>query len=55
MSLGIKEGDDLLIEEVEHGLLVRRVPDIMDLAGVDAKYGTPEEARRTIERMREEY
>jgi len=53
--LGIKEGDDLLIEEVEHGLLVRRVPDLMDLAGVDAKYGTPEEARKMIERMRKEY
>ena len=39
---------------LEHGLLVRRVPDLMDLAGVDAKYGTPEEARKMIERMREE-
>jgi hypothetical protein len=33
----------------------RRVPDLMDLAGVDAKYGTPEETRKMIERMREEY
>jgi bifunctional DNA-binding transcriptional regulator/antitoxin component of YhaV-PrlF toxin-antitoxin module len=55
MRLGIKEGDDLLIEEAEHGLLVRRVPDLMDLAGVDAKYGTLEEARKIVERMREEY
>ncbi len=55
MKLGIKEGDDLVIEETEHGLLVRRVPDLMDLAGVDAKYGTPADARKIVERMREEY
>jgi bifunctional DNA-binding transcriptional regulator/antitoxin component of YhaV-PrlF toxin-antitoxin module len=55
MKLGLKEGDDLVIEETEHGLLVRRVPDLMDLAGVDAKYGTPAEARKLAERMREEY
>ena len=54
LKLGIKEGDDLVIEETEHGLLVRRVPDLMDLAGVDAKYGTPAEARKMIERMRKE-
>lgn len=52
---GIKEGDDLLIEETAHGLLIRRVPDLTTLAGVDAKYGTPEEAKKMIERMREEY
>lgn len=53
--LGIKEGDHLLIEETAQGLLVRRVPDLMDLAGVDAKRGTIEEAKRMVERMREEY
>jgi AbrB family looped-hinge helix DNA binding protein len=53
--LGIKEGDRLLIEETAQGLLVRRVPDLTDLVGVDAKYGTPEEAKKMIERMREEY
>jgi len=53
--LGIKEGDHLLIEETAQGLLVRRVPDLTDLAGADAKYGTIEEAKRMIERMREEY
>jgi len=55
MRLGIKEGDCLLIEETGQGLLVRRVPDLMDLAGVDAKCGSPEEAKKMIERMREEY
>jgi bifunctional DNA-binding transcriptional regulator/antitoxin component of YhaV-PrlF toxin-antitoxin module len=55
MKLGIKEGDDLVIEETEGGLLIRRVPDLMDLAGVDAKYGTPTEAKKIIEQMRQEY
>ena len=54
MRLGIKEGDHSLIEETVQGLLVRRVPDLVDLAGVDAKYATIE-AKRMIERMREEY
>jgi len=55
VRLGINEGDDLLVEEAGQGLLVRRVPGLLDLAGVDAKYGTPEEAKKAIERMREEY
>ena len=54
-KLGIKEGDHLLVEETAQGLLIRRVPDLMDLADVDAKCGTIEEAKKTIERMREEY
>ena len=54
-KLGISEGDDLLVEETERGLLVRRIPDLLTLAGVDAEYGTPEEAKKLIERMREEY
>ena len=53
--LGIKEGDHLLIEETAQGLLVRRVPDLIDLVGVDARYGTIEEAKKMIDRMREEY
>ena len=53
--LGIREGDYLLIEEAAQGLLVRRVPDIMDLAGADARFGTIGEAKKMIDRMREEY
>lgn len=53
--LGIDEGDDLLVEETERGLLVRRIPALLALAGVDARYGTPQEAKKVIEQMREEY
>ena len=45
----------MLIEETAQGLLVRRVPDLTELAGADVKYGTIEEAKRMIERVREEY
>jgi AbrB family looped-hinge helix DNA binding protein len=51
--LGINEGDELIVEVGRQ--LVRRVPNLLDLAGADAKYGTPEEAKKAIERMREEY
>lgn len=54
-KLGIKEGDRLLIEEVEGKLLICRIPDLLDLAGVDSGYGTVEEAKKMIERMRGEY
>ncbi|MEM2841681.1 MAG: AbrB/MazE/SpoVT family DNA-binding domain-containing protein [Candidatus Bathyarchaeia archaeon] len=54
-KLGIKEGDKLLIEEVEWKLLVCRIPDLLDLTGVDSGYGTVEEAKKMIERMRREY
>lgn len=55
VRLGIKEGDDLLIEETPRGLTVHRVPDLLDLAGVDSKYGSPEDGKKVIERMRKEY
>lgn len=54
-KLGIKEGDDLLIEETAQGLSIHRVPDLLDLAGVDSKYGSPEDGKKIIERMRREY
>ena len=53
--LGINEGDELVVEEAGNQLTVRRVPNLLHLAGVDSKYGTPEQAKKAIERMREEY
>ncbi len=53
--LGINEGDNLLIEETERGLLVRPIPNLLALVGVDAEYGAPEEAKKVVDRMREEY
>ena len=53
--LGMNEGDELIVEAVGNQLVLRRVPNLLDLAGVDAKYGTREQAKRSIEKMREEY
>jgi len=51
----IKEGDELLVEATDEGLLFKVVPRLEDLAGVDAKYGKVEELKRELEKLREEY
>jgi len=52
---GIKEGDQLLVEATKEGLLLKKIPRLEDLAGVDAKFGKVEEIKREIDKMREEY
>jgi AbrB family looped-hinge helix DNA binding protein len=54
-KLGIKEGDRLWVEVTEKGILFKPIPRLEDLAGVDAKYGTPEEIKKEIDKLREEY
>jgi AbrB family looped-hinge helix DNA binding protein len=54
-KLGIKEGDELLVEATEQGILFKPIPKLEDLAGVDAQYGTPEELKKELEKLREEY
>ncbi len=54
-KLGIKEGDELFVEVTEKGILFKPIPKLEDLAGVDANYGTPEEIKKEIEKLREEY
>lgn len=51
----IKEGDELLVEATDEGLLFKVIPRLEDLAGVDAKYGKVEELKRELEKLREEY
>ena len=52
---GIKEGDELVVEATEEGLLFKLVPRLESLAGVYAKFGKVEEIKREIEKLREEY
>jgi len=52
---GIREGDELVVEATEEGLLFKVIPRLEDLAGVDAKFGETKEIKREIERLREEY
>jgi AbrB family looped-hinge helix DNA binding protein len=54
-KLGIKEGDELLVEATEKGILFKPIPKIEDMAGIDAEYGTPEEIKKEINKLREEY
>jgi AbrB family looped-hinge helix DNA binding protein len=52
---GIKEGDQLLVEVTEKGILFKPIPKLEDMAGIDADYGTPEEIKKEIDKLREEY
>ena len=54
-KFGIKEGDKLVVEATEKGVLFKIVPRLEDMAGADAKYGTPEEIKKKIDKLREEY
>jgi AbrB family looped-hinge helix DNA binding protein len=52
---GIKEGDQLLVQLTEKGILFKPIPKLVDMAGIDAGYGTPEEINKMIDKLREEY
>ncbi len=54
-KLGIREGDQLIVEATENGMLFRLVPRLEELAGVDSDYGTPEEIKKAIDKLREEF
>jgi AbrB family looped-hinge helix DNA binding protein len=54
-KLGIKEGDQLIVAATEKGILFTPILKLEELAGVDAQYGTPEELKRDLEKLREEY
>lgn len=52
---GIKEGSRLIVEATENGILLKPVPDILDLVGIDAEYATVEEVKKMVDKLREEY
>jgi len=54
-QFGIKEGDELIVEVTEKGILFKPIPKLEDMAGIDAEYGTPEEIKKEIDKLREEY
>lgn len=54
-KLGIREGDELLVESTEQGVIFKVIPRLEDLAGADARFGRVEEIKREIEKLREEY
>ncbi|WXG41505.1 MAG: AbrB/MazE/SpoVT family DNA-binding domain-containing protein [Candidatus Freyarchaeum deiterrae] len=54
-KLGIKEGDELMVEFTKEGLLFRVIPKLEELAGAYSKFGKVEEIKKEIEKLREEY
>jgi len=54
-QLGIKEGDDLVVEAVDESVVFKRVPKLLDLAGVFAGHADVEKLKKEIDKMREEY
>lgn len=52
---GIKEGDLLLVETTEEGILFKPIPKLDEMAGIDASYATPMEINKKISKLREEY
>ncbi|XHH09492.1 MAG: AbrB/MazE/SpoVT family DNA-binding domain-containing protein [Candidatus Bathyarchaeia archaeon] len=51
----IEEGDKLVVEATEAGILFKKVPRLEDLAGADADYATPQQVNKMIDKLREEY
>jgi AbrB family looped-hinge helix DNA binding protein len=54
-KLGIKDGDELIVEVTEKGVLFKPIRRIEDCAGIYAKYGNVEEIKKEIDKLREEY
>ncbi len=52
---GIKEGDKLIVELTDKGVLFKPIRKLSDLAGIDAGYATVEEVNKMIDKLREEY
>jgi AbrB family looped-hinge helix DNA binding protein len=52
---GVKEGDRLLVKVTEEGMLFKPIPNILDMAGIDAGYATVEQVNKMINKLREEY
>jgi AbrB family looped-hinge helix DNA binding protein len=55
-KLMIKEGDKLLVEATEHGQVIfTPIRKLEDCAGIYSKYAKPEEIKKHIDMLREEY
>ena len=55
-KLVIKEGDRLLVEATDHGQVIfTPIRKLEDCAGIYSKYAKPEEKKRHIDKLREEY
>lgn len=51
----IHEGDSLLVEEEDGRIVIRKIKRLEDLGGTDSEFGTPEQLRAEVERLRKEF
>lgn len=54
-KLGIKEGDDLAVEAIDHQVVFKPIPKIGDCAGIFAGHADVTELKKEISKLREEY
>ena len=54
-KLGIREGDNLTVEAVDQTVVFKRVPNLLELAGIFAGHADVEELKKEIDKLREEY
>ena len=52
---GIKEGDRLLVELTEKGILFKPAPNLLDMAGIYEGHATAEQVNKMIDKLREEH
>jgi AbrB family looped-hinge helix DNA binding protein len=50
----IEEGTRLEVVDTEEGILFKPMKSTVDLAGSGAKYATPEEMKKLLDKLREE-
>jgi AbrB family looped-hinge helix DNA binding protein len=50
---GIKEGNLLIAEATENGVLFKPAPKILDMTGIDAGYATVAEVNKMIDKLRD--
>ncbi len=55
-KLKIKEGDRPLVEATKHGQVVlTQIRKLEECAGIYSKYAKPEEMKKHVDKLREEY
>ncbi|MBS7655860.1 AbrB/MazE/SpoVT family DNA-binding domain-containing protein [Candidatus Bathyarchaeota archaeon] len=54
MKYKIEEGTRLKVIETEEGILLKPEKSTIDLTGSGAKYATPEEMKKILDKLREE-
>jgi AbrB family looped-hinge helix DNA binding protein len=52
---GIEEGDEVVFEDRDGEIIIRVIPRLEEMAGIYAAIATPEEMKKRVDSLREEY